>query len=294
MGSMENKGKKIAAIVLLLLLIGGLTYYYFDKRKIGPQNLCRLEASSLHITRGTSYEASDFVDNISSFCHVSFLNDEMKNYEEEGIYKITLVASDETKKNGTVKKDVTLKILPHKLTLEEGSVLLTYVPKDLNDATSNAYMSKTSLLSIINNSLYLMDDNTSLEDLTSFVKSHYNKDITLNDLNNLHYEEKCFSYTDNVFVKEDCHHKTKFALEKINQITQEEGEIILDTFAGYYEEKNNQYFIYDYKSSETKNICSNLEEVNAYFNNNYQTFSHYEHTFKQEKDNYIWLKTERV
>ena len=97
---MENKYKKIILMIFLLLLIITLMFFYFQKKDLNSNqtNPCSLDVSSLNVLEGTYYSVDDFVNNVSTKCKVSFLDENMQNYKDVGQYKITIIAVEPDKK----------------------------------------------------------------------------------------------------------------------------------------------------------------------------------------------------
>ena len=109
---MENKYKKIILLVFLILLIITLMFFYFQKKDLNSNqtNPCSLDVSSLNVLEGTHYAVDDFVNNVSTKCKVSFLDENMQNYKDVGQYKITIVATEPDKKETQISKQTILRI----------------------------------------------------------------------------------------------------------------------------------------------------------------------------------------
>lgn len=120
--------KKIIILISIIFLLttGGISYYFLKENKeiINHQkesndNIAKdnesleLKLKKLIITENEEYTVNSFVssciDNISKKCKLKFENSEMRNYKDEGIYKIVIIAQDGNE-NETKQKTI-LKII---------------------------------------------------------------------------------------------------------------------------------------------------------------------------------------
>lgn len=296
---MENKYKKIISMVFLILLIITLMFFYFQKKDLNSNqtNPCSLDVSSLNVLEGTHYAVDDFVNNVSTKCKVSFLDENMQNYKDVGQYKITIVATEPDKKETQISKQTILRILENKMNKINVDELLGYIPKDMVDLSQNVYANQNILeTTFISKSLKALGSKVSLEDLKNYLMTNYNKTIDEQVLgNNLHYDNMCYVYDGAYFEGNECESIQKFLLEKTEIMQNTEEQIILETYAIYSGLLDNGNFnLYDF---ETNNILKeNLtkEEVDNYFKENYMSFPKYQHTFIKKDNHYIWQKTEKV
>ena len=296
---MENKYKKIILMVFLLLLIITLMFFYFQKKDLNSNqtNPCSLDVSSLNVLEGTYYSVDDFVNNVSTKCKVSFLDENMQNYKDVGQYKITIVATEPDKKETQISKQTILRILENKTNKINVDELLGYIPKDMVDLSQNVYANQNILeTTFISKSLKALGSKVSLEDLKNYLMTNYNKTIDEQVLSsNLHYDNMCYVYDGAYFEGNECESIQKFLLEKTEIMQNTEEQIILETYAIYSGLLDNGNFnLYDF---ETNNILKeNLtkEEVDNYFKENYMSFPKYQHTFIKKDNHYIWQKTEKV
>ena len=296
---MENKYKKIILMVFLLLLIITLMFFYFQKKDLNSNqtNPCSLDVSSLNVLEGTYYSVDDFVNNVSTKCKVSFLDENMQNYKDVGQYKITIVATEPDKKETQISKQTILRILENKMNKINVDELLDYIPKDMVDLSQNVYTNQNILeTTFISKSLKALGSKVSLDDLKNYLMTNYNKTIDEQVLsNNLHYDNMCYVYDGAYFEGNECESIQKFLLEKTEIMQNTEEQIILETYALYSGLLDNGNFnLYDF---ETNNILKeNLtkEEVDNYFKENYMSFPKYQHTFIKKDNHYIWQKTEKV
>ena len=296
---MENKYKKIILMVFLLLLIITLMFFYFQKKDLNSNqtNPCSLDVSSLNVLEGTYYSVDDFVNNVSTKCKVSFLDENMQNYKDVGQYKITIVATEPDKKETQISKQTILRILENKMNKINVDELLGYIPKDMVDLSQNVYANQNILeTTFISKSLKALGSKVSLEDLKNYLMTNYNKTIDEQVLSsNLHYDNMCYVYDGAYFEGNECESIQKFLLEKTEIMQNTEEQIILETYAIYSGLLDNGNFnLYDF---ETNNILKeNLtkEEVDNYFKENYMSFPKYQHTFIKKDNHYIWQKTEKV
>ena len=296
---MENKYKKIILMVFLLLLIITLMFFYFQKKDLNSNqtNPCSLDVSSLNVLEGTYYSVDDFVNNVSTKCKVSFLDENMQNYKDVGQYKITIVATEPDKKETQISKQTILRILENKTNKINVDELLGYIPKDMVDLSQNVYANQNILeTTFISKSLKALGSKVSLEDLKNYLMTNYNKTIDEQVLSsNLHYDNMCYVYDGAYFEGNECESIQKFLLEKTEIMQNTEEQIILETYTLYSGLLDNGNFnLYDF---ETNNILKeNLtkEEVDNYFKENYMSFPKYQHTFIKKDNHYIWQKTEKV
>lgn len=296
---MENKYKKIISMVFLILLIITLMFFYFQKKNLNSNqtNPCSLDVSSLNVLEGTHYAVDDFVNNVSTKCKVSFLDENMQNYKDVGQYKITIVATEPDKKETQISKQTILRILENKMNKINVDELLGYIPKDMVDLSQNVYANQNILeTTFISKSLKALGSKVSLEDLKNYLMTNYNKTIDEQVLSsNLHYDNMCYVYDGAYFEENECESIQKFLLEKTEIMQNTEEQIILETYAIYSGLLDNGNFnLYDF---ETNNILKeNLtkEEVDNYFKENYMSFPKYQHTFIKKDNHYIWQKTEKV
>lgn len=296
---MENKYKKIISMVFLILLIITLMFFYFQKKDLNSNqtNPCSLDVSSLNVLEGTYYSVDDFVNNVSTKCKVSFLDENMQNYKDVGQYKITIVATEPDKKETQISKQTILRILENKMNKINVDELLGYIPKDMVDLSQNVYANQNILeTTFISKSLKALGSKVSLEDLKNYLLTNYNKTIDEQVLSsNLHYDNMCYVYDGAYFEGNECESIQKFLLEKTEIMQNTEEQIILETYAIYSGLLDNGNFnLYDF---ETNNILKeNLtkEEVDNYFKENYMSFPKYQHTFIKKDNHYIWQKTEKV
>lgn len=296
---MENKYKKIILMVFLILLIITLMFFYFQKKDLNSNqtNPCSLDVSSLNILEGTYYSVDDFVNNVSTKCKVSFLDENMQNYKDVGQYKITIVATEPDKKETQISKQAILRILENKMNEINVDELLSYIPQDMVDLSQNVYANQNVLeTAFISKSLKALENKVSLDDLKNYLMTNYNKTIDEQVLSsNLHYDNMCYAYDGAYFEGNECNSIQKFLLEKTEIIQNTEEQIILETYAIYSGLLDNGNFnLYDF---ETNNILKeNLtkEEVDNYFKENYMSFPKYQHTFIKKDNRYIWMKTEKV
>lgn len=296
---MENKYKKIISMVFLILLIITLMFFYFQKKDLNSNqtNPCSLDVSSLNVLEGTYYSVDDFVNNVSTKCKVSFLDENMQNYKDVGQYKITIVATEPDKKETQISKQTILRILENKMNKINVDELLGYIPKDMVDLSQNVYANQNILeTTFISKSLKALGSKVSLEDLKNYLMTNYNKTIDEQVLSsNLHYDNMCYVYDGAYFEGNECESIQKFLLEKTEIMQNTEEQIILETYAIYSGLLDNGNFnLYDF---ETNNILKeNLtkEEVDNYFKENYMSFPKYQHTFIKKDNHYIWQKTEKV
>lgn len=296
---MENKYKKIISMVFLILLIITLMFFYFQKKDLNSNqtNPCSLDVSSLNVLEGTHYAVDDFVNNVSTKCKVSFLDENMQNYKDVGQYKITIVATEPDKKETQISKQTILRILENKMNKINVDELLGYIPKDMVDLSQNVYANQNILeTTFISKSLKALGSKVSLEDLKNYLLTNYNKTIDEQVLSsNLHYDNMCYVYDGAYFEGNECESIQKFLLEKTEIMQNTEEQIILETYAIYSGLLDNGNFnLYDF---ETNNILKeNLtkEEVDNYFKENYMSFPKYQHTFIKKDNHYIWQKTEKV
>ncbi len=296
---MENKYKKIISMVFLILLIITLMFFYFQKKDLNSNqtNPCSLDVSSLNVLEGTHYAVDDFVNNVSTKCKVSFLDENMQNYKDVGQYKITIVATEPDKKETQISKQTILRILENKTNKINVDELLGYIPKDMVDLSQNVYANQNILeTTFISKSLKALGSKVSLEDLKNYLMTNYNKTIDEQVLSsNLHYDNMCYVYDGAYFEGNECESIQKFLLEKTEIMQNTEEQIILETYAIYSGLLDNGNFnLYDF---ETNNILKeNLtkEEVDNYFKENYMSFPKYQHTFIKKDNHYIWQKTEKV
>lgn len=296
---MENKYKKIISMVFLILLIITLMFFYFQKKDLNSNqtNPCSLDVSSLNVLEGTHYAVDDFVNNVSTKCKVSFLDENMQNYKDVGQYKITIVATEPDKKETQISKQTILRILENKTNKINVDELLGYIPKDMVDLSQNVYANQNILeTTFISKSLRALGSKVSLEDLKNYLLTNYNKTIDEQVLSsNLHYDNMCYVYDGAYFEGNECESIQKFLLEKTEIMQNTEEQIILETYAIYSGLLDNGNFnLYDF---ETNNILKeNLtkEEVDNYFKENYMSFPKYQHTFIKKDNHYIWQKTEKV
>lgn len=296
---MENKYKKIISMVFLILLIITLMFFYFQKKDLNSNqtNPCSLDVSSLNVLEGTYYSVDDFVNNVSTKCKVSFLDENMQNYKDVGQYKITIVATEPDKKETQISKQTILRILENKTNKINVDELLGYIPKDMVDLSQNVYANQNILeTTFISKSLKALGSKVSLEDLKNYLMTNYNKTIDEQVLSsNLHYDNMCYVYDGAYFEGNECESIQKFLLEKTEIMQNTEEQIILETYAIYSGLLDNGNFnLYDF---ETNNILKeNLtkEEVDNYFKENYMSFPKYQHTFIKKDNHYIWQKTEKV
>lgn len=296
---MENKYKKIILMVFLILLIITLMFFYFQKKDLNSNqtNPCSLDVSSLNVLEGTYYSVDDFVNNVSTKCKVSFLDENMQNYKDVGQYKITIVATEPDKKETQISKQAILRILKNKMNEINVDELLSYIPQDMVDLSQNVYANQNVLeTAFISKSLKALENKASLDDLKNYLMTNYNKTIDEQVLSsNLHYDNMCYVYDGAYFEGNECNSIQKFLLEKTEIIQNTEEQIILETYAIYSGLLDNGNFnLYDF---ETNNILKeNLtkEEVDNYFKENYMSFPKYQHTFIKKDNHYIWQKTEKV
>lgn len=296
---MENKYKKIILMVFLILLIITLMFFYFQKKDLNSNqtNPCSLDVSSLNVLEGTYYSVDDFVNNVSTKCKVSFLDENMQNYKDVGQYKITIVATEPDKKETQISKQAILRILENKMNEINVDELLSYIPQDMVDLSQNVYANQNVLeTAFISKSLKALENKVSLDDLKNYLMTNYNKTIDEQVLSsNLHYDNMCYAYDGAYFEGNECNSIQKFLLEKTEIIQNTEEQIILETYAIYSGLLDNGNFnLYDF---ETNNILKeNLtkEEVDNYFKENYMSFPKYQHTFIKKDNHYIWQKTEKV
>ena len=296
---MENKYKKIISMVFLILLIITLMFFYFQKKDLNSNqtNPCSLDVSSLNVLEGTHYAVDDFVNNVSTKCKVSFLDENMQNYKDVSQYKITIVATEPDKKETQISKQTILRILENKTNKINVDELLGYIPKDMVDLSQNVYANQNILeTTFISKSLKALGSKVSLEDLKNYLMTNYNKTIDEQVLSsNLHYDNMCYVYDGAYFEGNECESIQKFLLEKTEIMQNTEEQIILETYAIYSGLLDNGNFnLYDF---ETNNILKeNLtkEEVDNYFKENYMSFPKYQHTFIKKDNHYIWQKTEKV
>lgn len=296
---MENKYKKIILMVFLILLIITLMFFYFQKKDLNSNqtNPCSLDVSSLNVLEGTYYSVDDFVNNVSTKCKVSFLDENMQNYKDVGQYKITIVATEPDKKETQISKQAILRILKNKMNEINVDELLSYIPQDMVDLSQNVYANQNVLeTAFISKSLKALENKVSLDDLKNYLMTNYNKTIDEQVLSsNLHYDNMCYVYDGAYFGGNECDSIQKFLLEKTEIIQNTEEQIILETYAIYSGLLDNGNFnLYDF---ETNNILKeNLakEEVDNYFKENYMSFPKYQHTFIKKDNRYIWMKTEKV
>ena len=296
---MENKYKKIILMVFLILLIITLMFFYFQKKDLNSNqtNPCSLDVSSLNVLEGTHYSVDDFVNNVSTKCKVSFLDENMQNYKDVGQYKITIVATEPDKKDTQISKQTILRILENKMNKINVDELLGYIPKDMVDLSQNVYANQNILeTTFISKSLKALGSKVSLEDLKNYLLTNYNKTVDEQVLSsNLHYDNICYVYDGAYFEGNECESIQKFLLEKTEIMQNTEEQIILETYALYSGLLDNGNFnLYDF---ETNNILKeNLtkEEVDNYFKENYMSFPKYQHTFIKKDNHYIWQKTEKV
>ena len=296
---MENKYKKIILMVFLILLIITLMFFYFQKKDLNSNqtNPCSLDVSSLNVLEGTYYSVDDFVNNVSTKCKVSFLDENMQNYKDVGQYKITIVATEPDKKETQISKQTILRILENKTNKINVDELLGYIPKDMVDLSQNVYANQNILeTTFISKSLKALGSKVSLEDLKNYLMTNYNKTIDEQVLSsNLHYDNMCYVYDGAYFEGNECESIQKFLLEKTEIMQNTEEQIILETYTLYSGLLDNGNFnLYDF---ETNNILKeNLtkEEVDNYFKENYMSFPKYQHTFIKKDNHYIWQKTEKV
>lgn len=296
---MENKYKKIILMVFLILLIITLMFFYFQKKDLNSNqtNPCSLDVSSLNVLEGTYYSVDDFVNNVSTKCKVSFLDENMQNYKDVGQYKITIVATEPDKKETQISKQAILRILKNKMNEINVDELLSYIPQDMVDLSQNVYANQNVLeTAFISKSLKALENKASLDDLKNYLMTNYNKTIDEQVLSsNLHYDNMCYVYDGAYFEGNECNSIQKFLLEKTEIIQNTEEQIILETYAIYSGLLDNGNFnLYDF---ETNNILKeNLtkEEVDNYFKENYMSFPKYQHTFIKKDNRYIWMKTEKV
>lgn len=296
---MENKYKKIISMVFLILLIITLMFFYFQKKDLNSNqtNPCSLDVSSLNVLEGTHYAVDDFVNNVSTKCKVSFLDENMQNYKDVGQYKITIVATEPDKKETQISKQTILRILENKMNKINVDELLGYIPKDMVDLSQNVYANQNILeTTFVSKSLKALGSKVSLEDLKNYLMTNYNKTIDEQVLNsNLHYDNMCYVYDGAYFEGNECESIQKFLLEKTEIMQNTEEQIILETYAIYSGLLDNGNFnLYDF---ETNNILKeNLtkEELDNYFKENYMSFPKYQHTFTKKDNHYIWQKTEKV
>ena len=296
---MENKYKKIISMVFLILLIITLMFFYFQKKDLNSNqtNPCSLDVSSLNVLEGTYYSVDDFVNNVSTKCKVSFLDENMQNYKDVGQYKITIVATEPDKKETQISKQTILRILENKTNKINVDELLGYIPKDMVDLSQNVYANQNILeTTFISKSLKALGSKVSLEDLKNYLMTNYNKTIDEQVLSsNLHYDNMCYVYDGAYFEGNECESIQKFLLEKTEIMQNTEEQIILEAYVLYSGLLDNGNFnLYDF---ETNNILKeNLtkEEVDNYFKENYMSFPKYQHTFIKKDNHYIWQKTEKV
>ena len=296
---MENKYKKIISMVFLILLIITLMFFYFQKKDLNSNqtNPCSLDVSSLNVLEGTYYSVDDFVNNVSTKCKVSFLDENMQNYKDVGQYKITIVATEPDKKETQISKQTILRILENKTNKINVDELLGYIPKDMVDLSQNVYANQNILeTKFISKSLKALGSKVSLEDLKNYLMTNYNKTIDEQVLSsNLHYDNMCYVYDGAYFEGNECESIQKFLLEKTEIMQNTEEQIILEAYVLYSGLLDNGNFnLYDF---ETNNILKeNLtkEEVDNYFKENYMSFPKYQHTFIKKDNHYIWQKTEKV
>lgn len=296
---MENKYKKIILMVFLILLIITLMFFYFQKKDLNSNqtNPCSLDVSSLNVLEGTYYSVDDFVNNVSTKCKVSFLDENMQNYKDVGQYKITIVATEPDKKETQISKQAILRILENKMNEINVDELLSYIPQDMVDLSQNVYANQNVLeTAFISKSLKALENKVSLDDLKNYLMTNYNKTIDEQVLSsNLHYDNMCYAYDGAYFEGNECNSIQKFLLAKTEIIQNTEEQIILETYAIYSGLLDNGNFnLYDF---ETNNILKeNLtkEEVDNYFKENYMSFPKYQHTFIKKDNRYIWMKTEKV
>lgn len=296
---MENKYKKIILMVFSLLLIITLMFFYFQKKDLNSNqtNPCSLDVSSLNVLEGTYYSVDDFVNNVSTKCKVSFLDENMQNYKDVGQYKITIIAVEPDKKETQISKQAILRILENKMNEINVDELLSYIPQDMVDLSQNVYANQNILeTALIGKSLSALGNKVSLDDLKNYLMMNYNKTIDEQVLSsNLHYDNMCYAYDGAYFEGNECNSIQKFLLEKTEIIQNTEEQIILETYAIYSGLLDNGNFnLYDF---ETNNILKeNLtkEEVDNYFKENYMSFPKYQHTFIKKDNHYIWQKTEKV
>ena len=296
---MENKYKKIISMVFLILLIITLMFFYFQKKDLNSNqtNPCSLDVSSLNVLEGTHYAVDDFVNNVSTKCKVSFLDENMQNYKDVGQYKITIVATEPDKKETQISKQTILRILENKTNKINVDELLGYIPKDMVDLSQNVYANQNILeTTFISKSLRALGSKVSLEDLKNYLLTNYNKTIDEQVLSsNLHYDNMCYVYDGAYFEGNECESIQKFLLEKTEIMQNTEEQIILEAYVLYSGLLDNGNFnLYDF---ETNNILKeNLtkEELDNYFKENYMSFPKYQHTFIKKENHYIWQKTEKV
>ncbi len=296
---MENKYKKIILMVFLLLLIITLMFFYFQKKDLNSNqtNPCSLDVSSLNVLEGTYYSVDDFVNNVSTKCKVSFLDENMQNYKDVGQYKITIIAVEPDKKETQISKQAILRILENKTKEIDVGELISYIPKDMVDLSQNVYANQNVLeTAFISKSLKALENKVSLDDLKNYLMTNYNKTIDEQVLSsNLHYDNICYAYDGAYFEGNECDSIQKFLLEKTEIIQNTEEQIILETYAIYSGLLDNGNFnLYDFDTNNILKENLTKEEVDNYFNENNMSFPKYQHTFIKKDNRYIWMKTEKV
>ena len=296
---MENKYKKIILMVFSLLLIITLMFFYFQKKDLNSNqtNPCSLDVSSLNVLEGTYYSVDDFVNNVSTKCKVSFLDENMQNYKDAGQYKITIIAVEPDKKETQISKQAILRILENKMNEINVDELLSYIPQDMVDLSQNVYANHNILeTALIGKSLSALGNKVSLDDLKNYLMTNYNKTIDEQILSsNLHYDNICYAYDGAYFEGNECDSIQKFLLEKTEIIQNTEEQIILETYAIYSGLLDNGNFnLYDFDTNNILKENLTKEEVDNYFNENNMSFPKYQHTFIKKDNRYIWMKTEKV
>lgn len=119
-------------LLVVLIVVGGISYttYRFviknmqeielKEQDLNPPILTLVPVT---IEEGKSYSVYSFLDSckddVSSKCQLSFLNEEMQNYQNPGTYEITILAKDE--KENEVQAVTTLTITGSGETLKEPS-----------------------------------------------------------------------------------------------------------------------------------------------------------------------------
>ena len=279
---MENKYKKIILMIFLLLLIITLMFFYFQKKDLNSNqtNPCSLDVSSLNVLEGTYYSVDDFVNNVSTKCKVSFLDENMQNYKDVGQYKITIIAVEPDKKETQISKQAILRILENKTKEIDIGELISYIPKDMVDLSQNVYANQNILeTSLIGKSLSALGNKVSLDDLKNY----------------LHYDNICYVYDGAYFEGSECATIQKFLLEKTEIVQKTEEQIVLETCAIYSSLTDNGNFnLYDFDANNILKENLTKEEVDNYFNENNMSFPKYQHTFIKKDNQYIWTKTEKI
>ena len=296
---MENKYKKIILMVFSLLLIITLMFFYFQKKDLNSNqtNPCSLDVSSLNVLEGTYYSVDDFVNNVSTKCKVSFLDENMQNYKDVGQYKITIIAVEPDKKETQISKQAILRILENKMNEINVDELLSYIPQDMVDLSQNVYANHNILeTALIGKSLSALGNKVSLDDLKNYLMTNYNKTIDEQILSsNLHYDNICYVSDGAYFEGSECTTIQKFLLEKTEIVQKTEEQIILETYAIYSSLTDNGNFnLYDFDTNNILKENLTKEEIDNYFNENTMSFPKYQHTFIKKDNQYIWTKTEKI